>query len=169
MTSPETLPEEHPRGRAPAEHSLWVERLALTNFRNYASLTIEAGAEPQVIAGANGSGKTNMLEALSLLAPGQGMRRAPFNEIPRSGGDGGFAVAARVHTLNGAADIGTGLQPGAAGQVPGGRSKVTGPGNGESTVRRALRTREIAAALCASTAWRRRGRACSRIISKSSG
>ena len=104
----------------PSHHSLWVERLSLTNFRNYASLTIEVTAVPQVIAGANGSGKTNLLEALSLLAPGQGMRRAPFSDIPRGGGDGSFAVAARAHTLNGAADIGTGLQPGAAGQVPSG-------------------------------------------------
>ena len=99
-------------------HSLWVERLALTNFRNYASLTIEMTAQPQVIAGANGSGKTNLLEALSLLAPGQGMRRAPFSEIPRGGGDGGFAVAARAHTLNGVADIGTGLQPGSSNEPP---------------------------------------------------
>ncbi len=106
-------------------HSLWVERLALTNFRNYASLVIEATAQPQVIAGANGSGKTNMLEALSLLAPGQGMRRAPFNEIPRSGGDGGFAVAAHVHTLNGAADIGTGLQAARMGSDPAGLTPVT--------------------------------------------
>ncbi len=114
------------------EHSLWVERLALTNFRNYASLTIEVGSEPQVIAGANGSGKTNMLEALSLLAPGQGMRRAPFSEIPRSGGDGGFAVAARVHTLNGAADIGTGLQPGAALSLsPWGEAGAASAGEGE--------------------------------------
>ena len=112
-------------------HSLWVERLALTNFRNYASLTIEATVQPQVIAGANGSGKTNLLEALSLLAPGQGMRRAPFNEIPRGGGDGGFAVAARVHTLNGAADIGTGLQAGAAGQISGGRTKMNGQSDSE--------------------------------------
>lgn len=66
-----------------------------------------------MIAGANGAGKTNLLEALSLLAPGQGMRRVPFAEIPRVNGDGGFAVAARVHTLNGAADIGTGVLPGA--------------------------------------------------------
>ena len=99
-------------------HALWVERLALTNFRNYASLTIEMTAQPQVIAGANGSGKTNLLEALSLLAPGQGMRRAPFSEIPRGGGDGGFAVAARAHTLNGVADIGTGLQPGSVTPPP---------------------------------------------------
>ncbi len=94
-----------------SDHSLWVERLSLTNFRNYAALTIETGAEPQVIAGANGSGKTNLLEAISLLAPGQGLRRVPFAEIPRGAGDGGFAVAAHVHTLNGPADIGTGLQP----------------------------------------------------------
>jgi DNA replication and repair protein RecF len=94
------------------DHSLWIERLALTNFRSYAQATLDVTAEPQVIAGANGAGKTNLLEALSLLSPGQGMRRAPFAEIPRAGGDGGFAVAARVHTLNGVADIGTGLQPG---------------------------------------------------------
>ncbi len=95
-------------------HSLWVERLALTNVRSYAAVAVETGAEPQVIAGANGAGKTNLLEALSLLAPGQGMRRVPFAEIARGGGDGGFAVAARVHTLNGVADIGTGLNPGSS-------------------------------------------------------
>lgn len=98
-------------GRNAPQHALWVERLSLTNFRNYANLTLEATPQPQVIAGANGSGKTNLLEALSLLAPGQGLRRAPFNEIPRAAGDGGFAVAAHVHTLNGPADIGTGLKP----------------------------------------------------------
>lgn len=102
---------------SPNPHSLWVERLALTNFRSYGNVTLETSAEPQVIAGANGAGKTNLLEALSLLAPGQGMRRVPFAEIPRAnGGDGGFAVAARVHTLNGIADIGTGLRAGAVSQ-----------------------------------------------------
>lgn len=100
---------------APGDHALWVERLTLTDFRNYGRLTIEAGPAPQVIAGANGSGKTNLLEALSLLAPGQGMRRAAFADIPRAGGDGGFAVAARAHTLNGVAEIGTGLRPSAGG------------------------------------------------------
>ena len=94
-------------------HSLWVERLSLTNFRNYAGITLEATARPQVITGSNGSGKTNLLEALSLLSPGQGMRRAAFSDIPRGQRDGGFAVAARVHGLNGVADIGTGLHPSA--------------------------------------------------------
>lgn len=112
---------------------LWVERLSLTNYRNYPGVTLEVTARPQVIAGANGSGKTNLLEALSLLAPGQGLRRAPFNEIPRAGGDGGFAVAAHVHTLNGAADIGTGLQPGAASSERGRIVRIDGvqqPGSG---------------------------------------
>jgi DNA replication and repair protein RecF len=95
---------------------LWVERLALTNFRSYASATMETDAGPQVIAGPNGSGKTNLLEALSLLAPGQGLRRVPFGDLARSSGDGGFAVSARAHTLAGPADLGTGLAPGAGGQ-----------------------------------------------------
>src|SRR6185312_16515165 len=100
---------------------LWVERLALTNFRSYASASIETDAGPQVIAGANGSGKTNLLEALSLLSPGQGLRRVPFADLARSGGDGSFAVSARSHTLAGAADIGTGLTLGSGGGERAGR------------------------------------------------
>jgi DNA replication and repair protein RecF len=93
------------------DKGLWVERLALTNFRSYPSATIATSPGPQVIVGPNGAGKTNLLEAISLLAPGQGLRRAPFVELARAGGDGSFAVAAHVHTLSGAADIGTGLAP----------------------------------------------------------
>jgi DNA replication and repair protein RecF len=92
-------------------NALWVERLALTNFRSYAAATVATDAGPQVIVGANGSGKTNLLEALSLLSPGQGLRRVPFGDLARAQGDGSFAVSARAHTLAGAADIGTGLPP----------------------------------------------------------
>jgi DNA replication and repair protein RecF len=88
---------------------LWVERLALSNFRSYAQLAFEAGPEPQVLIGANGAGKTNLLEAISLLAPGQGLRRAAYPDVARSGGDGSWAVSARVHAHPGAVDIGTGL------------------------------------------------------------
>jgi DNA replication and repair protein RecF len=93
--------------------ALWVERLQLTNFRSYASASVTTDAAPQVIVGANGSGKTNLLEALSLLSPGQGLRRVPFVDLARASGDGAFAVAARAHTLAGTADLGTGLQAGA--------------------------------------------------------
>jgi DNA replication and repair protein RecF len=94
-------------------NALWVERLQLTNFRSYTSASVTTDAGPQVIVGANGSGKTNLLEALSLLSPGQGLRRVPFVDLARAVGDGGFAVAARAHTLAGPADLGTGLVPGA--------------------------------------------------------
>lgn len=94
-------------------NALWVERLQLTNFRSYASANVTTDTGPQVIVGANGSGKTNLLEALSLLSPGQGLRRVPFVDLARASGDGGFAVAARAHTLAGSADLGTGLAPGA--------------------------------------------------------
>lgn len=87
---------------------LWVERLTLTGFRNYERLRLETGPEPQVLVGPNGAGKTNLLEAVSLLAPGQGLRRAVYADLGR-GGAGQWAVAARVHTSLGALDIGTGM------------------------------------------------------------
>ena len=87
----------------------WIERLALTDFRNHARLVVETGPQPVVLVGPNGAGKTNLLEAVSLLAPGQGMRRAPFPELSRRGGDGGWAVAARLRTATGPLEIGTGL------------------------------------------------------------
>jgi DNA replication and repair protein RecF len=88
---------------------LWVERLTLTNFRSYAHLAFEAGPEPQVLIGANGAGKTNLLEAISMLAPGQGLRRAAYPDLARGTGDGSWAVSAHVHAHPGAVDIGTGL------------------------------------------------------------
>jgi DNA replication and repair protein RecF len=102
---------------------LWVERLTLTDFRNYAFAQLVAGPEPVVLAGANGSGKTNLLEAVSLLGPGQGMRRSAYADLARAGGAGGWAVAGRVHTSLGTVDIGTGMVPPAAGALPSGRER----------------------------------------------
>lgn len=89
---------------------LWIERIALTNFRNYRSAVIEPGPRPVVLLGANGAGKTNMLEAVSLIAPGQGLRRAAYDAVARQGGQGDWAVAARVRLGGMAVDIGTGLK-----------------------------------------------------------
>lgn len=97
---------------------LWVERLALTNFRSHAVLTLEAGPRPVVLTGPNGAGKTNILEAVSLLAAGQGLRRAPFLDLARAPGNGSWAVAARVHSMVDALDIGTGILPPAPGATP---------------------------------------------------
>jgi DNA replication and repair protein RecF len=86
-----------------------VTRLVLTDFRNHADAALAPGAGFVVLSGENGAGKTNILEALSLLAPGRGLRRAPLAEMARQGGPGGFGVAARL----GEVEIGTGTQPGA--------------------------------------------------------
>lgn len=93
---------------------LWIERIQLTSFRNYAAAELSTGRRPVVLLGHNGAGKTNLLEAVSLLVPGQGLRRVPFPMLARSGGAGDWAVAARVHTPDGPLDIGTGLVAGAA-------------------------------------------------------
>ena len=97
---------------------LWIERITLNNFRNYQAATLETGPEPVVLVGENGSGKTNLLEAVSLLAPGQGMRRAAFADLARAGSDGCWAVSARAHTPLGTVDIGTGIV-----RPPGGRER----------------------------------------------
>ncbi len=81
-----------------------VRRLALTNFRSYAEALIAPGPGFVVLTGENGAGKTNILEAVSLLAPGRGLRGATPGEMARSGGPGGFAVAARLGEI----DLGTG-------------------------------------------------------------
>ena len=81
-----------------------LSRLTLTDFRSYASALIEPGSGFVLLSGDNGAGKTNVLEAVSLLAPGRGLRGAALSEMARQGGQGAFAVAARL----GETDIGTG-------------------------------------------------------------
>jgi DNA replication and repair protein RecF len=81
-----------------------VSRLSLTDFRSYASASLDPGAGFVLLFGENGAGKTNLLEAVSVLAPGRGLRGAPLSDMQRKGGSGGWAVAARV----GDSDIGTG-------------------------------------------------------------
>lgn len=113
---------------------LWVERLALTAFRNYERLTLETGPEPQVLVGPNGAGKTNLLEALSLLAPGQGLRRAAFADLGMGGG-AQWAVAARVHGVHGIVDIGTGIDAGRAASGQAGRIvRIDGEAKGGSGI-----------------------------------
>jgi DNA replication and repair protein RecF len=73
-----------------------LTRLALTDFRSYADVLIAPGSGFVVLTGENGAGKTNVLEAVSLLTPGRGLRQAPLSEMARSDGPGGFAVASRL-------------------------------------------------------------------------
>ena len=89
-----------------------VTRLSLTNFRNHAEAALDVDAGLIVLTGDNGAGKTNILEAVSLLAPGRGLRGAALSQMARHGGDGGFAIAARLAPDDGGAlvDIGTGTR-----------------------------------------------------------
>ena len=81
-----------------------VTRLTLTDFRSYAAAAVAPERGFVLLSGENGAGKTNVLEAVSLLTPGRGLRGAALSEMARIGGGGGFAVAAQL----GGTEIGTG-------------------------------------------------------------
>ncbi len=85
-----------------------ITRLALTDFRSYGTAMVSAGTGAIVITGDNGAGKTNILEALSLLAPGRGLRGAALSEAARAQGAGGWSVAATLQAPGGEVEIGTG-------------------------------------------------------------
>ena len=96
---------------APGATTLSVRTLKLSDFRNYAAARLDLDARPVVLVGENGSGKTNLLEAVSLLGPGHGLRGRPYAELARKDGHGGFAIAASVRTRHGELDIGTASAP----------------------------------------------------------
>ena len=60
---------------------LAIRNLALTNYRNHLDLSLSFENTPVVIIGNNGVGKTNILEAISLLSPGKGIRGNSLDQI----------------------------------------------------------------------------------------
>src|ERR1700675_4715491 len=117
-----------------------IHRLTLTHFRNYRAASLQTRGDVVVLVGPNGAGKTNVLEAISFLSPGRGLRRARLDEVGfvdrtlgdrrRHGdcdgardsarddaGDGArsWAVSAEVDGALGLATLGTGLEPPPAG------------------------------------------------------
>src|ERR1700691_358045 len=87
-----------------------VQRMTLSNFRNYRTAVLEADARPIVLYGPNGAGKTNLIEAISFLTPGRGLRRATLEEVACQEGDGSWAVAAEAEGALGLATLGTGIE-----------------------------------------------------------
>ena len=88
----------------------WAQCLKLKDFRSYESLSLTFGPEPIVLQGPNGAGKTNILEALSLFAPGRGLRKAKlktlarFQDVPTP-----WSLFAEFNRTGDTLSIGTGL------------------------------------------------------------
>ena len=99
-----------------------ITRLTLTAFRSYSRLRLDLERRPVVLTGANGAGKTNLLEALSFLAPGRGLRGAKLTTVgqtaigPALVNDESrtpqpWAVAAVLATDQGPVELASGIDP----------------------------------------------------------
>lgn len=90
-----------------------LDRITLTHFRNHAASRLDGSGKLNLLVGENGAGKTNVLEALSLLAPGRGLRRAPLAEMATAGEAHGFTVSAELDCGDGRewVRLGTGVAP----------------------------------------------------------
>ena len=88
-----------------------LNRLLLTRFRNHRETRLDGTARFNLLVGENGAGKTNVLEAISLFAPGRGLRRATLTEVAFMEGDGSWAMASDVEGALGLATLGTIAQP----------------------------------------------------------
>ena len=85
--------------------------LTIQDFRNYDGCRLEIDAPKVLLLGENGSGKTNLMEAVSLLAPGRGLRRAKTEHLPRqTTGRADWAVSARVTSGGETVTLGTGVR-----------------------------------------------------------
>ena len=94
-----------------------VARLILQDFRSYPALDLALGRRVVALSGENGAGKTNLIEALSLLAPGRGLRRAELADMVRAGADR-FAVSVALSGPGGEHRLGVGLEPAEPGARP---------------------------------------------------
>ncbi|MEI7669227.1 MAG: DNA replication/repair protein RecF, partial [Pseudomonadota bacterium] len=86
----------------------YVRKIALSNFRNYSDVRIETDERSVVIIGANGAGKTNILEAISLLTPGKGLRRAAISELDNLSNNNVWAIASEINGRDGISNVSTG-------------------------------------------------------------
>jgi DNA replication and repair protein RecF len=101
--------------------------LSLTGFRNHAALALAFSPSHIVLTGSNGAGKTNLLEALSLFAPGRGFRRASYDAMAAKGTDAGFALTATLDDGTGdSVQIGTGCGRLAGDDGPGRLVRING-------------------------------------------
>lgn len=111
-----------------------LDRITLTRFRNHAETRLDGTRHFNLLVGENGAGKTNVLEAISLFAPGRGLRRAALADMAAADGPGGFAVSAALDCRDGRepVQLGTGTDAARPGrrlvQVNGAESTAIGLG-----------------------------------------
>ncbi len=107
-----TIPRSHvvPHAR--------ILTLKLSNFRSYRQVSLDLEGRTALFLGQNGAGKTNILEAVSFLTPGRGLRRATLEDVAATEGDGSWAVAAAIDGALGEAALGTGIEAPAEGETP---------------------------------------------------
>ena len=86
-----------------------LDRIQLSTFRNHRQTLIQGTTRFNLLVGENGAGKTNVLEAISLFAPGRGLRRAALPDMPAQDGDGGFAISADLVVDDARVRLGTGV------------------------------------------------------------
>ena len=96
---------------------LYLSNLTLSHFRSHKRAVIEVDARPVAIHGNNGAGKTNILEAISLLSPGRGLRRASAEDMTRRPEALGWKITALLHGPFGVSEIEILSEKGAARQV----------------------------------------------------
>jgi DNA replication and repair protein RecF len=89
---------------------VFITKLKLDSFRNYTSLSCEFDQRHVVLTGNNGAGKTNLIEAISFLSPGRGLRRANYTSVGTTGTDGAWSIFAELEGAAGPVSVGTGLQ-----------------------------------------------------------
>ncbi len=87
-----------------------IRRLVLGDFRSYAALDLALWPGLVVFTGENGAGKTNLIEAISFLCPGRGLRRAELAECARAGGAGAWSVFVELATASGRRQLGIGTE-----------------------------------------------------------
>jgi len=141
---PDTVPQ---RNAVSGPVGISVKRLTLTDFRCYHHQRLDLDLGPVVLTGPNGAGKTNLLEGLSFLVPGRGLRRARLGDVVRRNPAAGasrsspWGVAAVLRTPQGEVEIGTAYEA----ATEGGRDKRIVKVNGEIAKNQAVLAEHVSA------------------------
>jgi DNA replication and repair protein RecF len=101
-----------------------IIKLKLSNFRSYRQASLDLEGRTALFLGPNGAGKTNILEAVSFLTPGRGLRRATLEDVAATEGDGSWAVATEIDGALGEAALGTGIEAPVGDESPQRKSRI---------------------------------------------